>query len=156
MTDSMPIAETTGLSMIVLVTSLASSAGVALGIYDVDIAASIGAAIGTFVAVLEASSNERSLKHRVSVGLASMCVGCALPGAVIYFYFPSYVERLTWHAWGIAGFVASLFGWAITAGLLRISKNDSFLGSLVRFLARIVGVKLPSDANNTNDPTKKP
>lgn len=117
----------------------------ASGVYDTDVASSIGAAFGAVIAVGEAWKRERAWLHSASVFVSSMVFGCAGPGFLVYFYLPDYATRFTWHAWAIAGFVSALFGWAITAGMLKLSRSDNFFGTFIRAVGRLFGVRFDND-----------
>ncbi len=83
-----------------------------------DMVAAIGAMLATVIAVLEARKKDRSLGNTVGVILGSAVTGSVTPGIVLWNFFPSIAERLTWHAWAGSGFIVGLCGWALVLAIL--------------------------------------
>lgn len=77
-----------------------------------DICAAIGAGLGTLIPVAESRKKDRSIMHLACVTVASWFAGATVPAIAVHLKAPEQFDKLSWQAWALMGFLASLVGWS--------------------------------------------
>lgn len=86
---------------------------VIIGPTSPDIYAVVGALFASVLPLLEASANNRTLGHKVSVFIASGVGGSIVPGLALYWKFGHDADALRWNVWAGAGVVSGLMSWSV-------------------------------------------
>ncbi len=88
-----------------------------------DIPAMMGAAIGAGAALIHSRLTGQKVLHTVLVFVCAGLMGCAIPGAVVSWFWPALWTTLTWHMWMIGGFLSAIAGWIVPYAILNFVAN---------------------------------
>ncbi len=115
----------------------------------------VGAIFAAVITLIDARKKDKDLGLTVSAFMGSSITGALAPGIVYTWgvwrgwWTHELAERLTWHAWAGAGFVAGLHGWAFVH--LMQALGQKIMNFYIRKRLEQV-FRLPADTTKIDEP----
>ena len=72
-----------------------------------------GAMLGAVVALMKAAQEKRSWMDKGIILIGSSVIGTTVPSGAVHVFWPEWLGKLTWHIYGLAGFIFSIVGWML-------------------------------------------
>lgn len=101
-----------------------------------------GAMLGAVVALMKATQEKRSWTDKGIILIGSSVVGTTVPSGAVHVFWPEWLDKLTWHIYGLAGFIFSIVGWMlIWPVILALDKRrEGIAKAAVREIERRTGL----------------
>ncbi len=105
-----------------------------------------GAMLAAVVALLKATQEKRLWTDKGIVVIGTSIVGSTLPSAAMHLVWPSWLDKMTWHIFLLAGFLSGLVGWMFAwAGILVLdARREKIASRAIDEMAKKFGV-VPMD-----------
>lgn len=78
-----------------------------------------GAMLAALVALLKAAQEKRGWQERAANSLGISIVGSTGPVAVIQYFWPDAIQKLTWQIVSLLGFLGGLIGWSLAFAFVK-------------------------------------
>lgn len=109
-----------------------------------------GAMLGAVVALMKAQQEKRSWTDKGIILIGSSVIGTTVPSGAVHLFWPEWLGKLTWHIYGLAGFIFSIVGWMLIWPIILAldARRDKIAKAAVREIERRTGLsQFPSAGN---------
>ncbi len=101
-----------------------------------------GAMLAAVVALLKATSEKRLWTDKGIVVIGTSIIGTTIPSAAVSMFWPSWLDKLTWHVFLLAGFLSGIIGWGFAwAAILALdARRDKLARKAIEAVERKYGL----------------